>query len=228
MANSPALPGTPGIPGILANPLPTPSVPSAPHVVINRIPAENIAMTASGNQLLDGSNWSDWEVEMDLLTGYCDVDGYVKGNIKHPDPQTNPITAANWDHNDRYAMMILRRNVNANILVHINQCKTAYEAWQTLQAVFETRNEGVAMSYAKMLYELRAREGDNIDEHITLLKKYLDCVNSMHDENFYINDTLFKGVITSLLPQSWEAFLMPYIGMCTAYNKQDPKNAYKT
>jgi hypothetical protein len=180
-------------------------------------------MTTSGNLLLDGTNWQDWRVQMNILMSICYIDKYINGIIARPDQDEDPVGAANWDHNDKYAMYILRRNISQPQLIHINHCKTSNQVWQTLEAIFETRNEGTAISYQRTLFECRARDGDNIDEHINLCKKYVDRINNTRDENFSINDANFKGILISSLPPSWDAFTQQYIGMKSAYDKQDQK-----
>src|ERR1700730_14008376 len=107
---------------------------------------------------MDGTNWPDWEVQMNILTSYCDIDKYVKGTLPHPDPQVvDPIAANNWDHDDKYAMLILHLNITQALLIHVNQSKTSSQMWQTLQAVFETHNKGTAISYQHILFECWAR-----------------------------------------------------------------------
>ena len=178
-------------------------------------------MTSSRNLLMDGTNWSNWEVQMNILMSICNIDKYVKGYIDRPNPMEDKEGTNNWDHNDKYAMFVLRWNIVPQQLIHINQCATSNEIWETLQAIFETRNEGTAISYQRTLYECRACDGDNIDDHINQLKKHVDRLNSIHDESFTISDSNFKGILITSLLASWDPFTQQYIGMRSAYDRQD-------
>src|ERR1700730_1564675 len=180
-------------------------------------------MTSSRNLLMDGTNWSDWQVQMNILMSICNINKYVKGYVDRPNPMEDEKGANNWDHNDKYAMFVLRWNIVPQQLIHINQCATSNEIWETLQAIFETRNEGTAISYQRTLYECRAHDGDNIDDHINQLKKHVDRLNSIHDESFTISDSNFKGILITSLPASWDPFTQQYIGMRSAYDRQDQK-----
>jgi len=72
------------------------------RVVIDRIAPESAAMTSSGNLLMDGTNWSDWEVQMNILMSICNIDKYVKGYIDCPNPMEDEVGVNNWDHNNKY------------------------------------------------------------------------------------------------------------------------------
>jgi hypothetical protein len=76
-------------------------------------------MTSSGNLLMDGTNWSDWQVQMNILMSICNIDKYVKGYVGRPNPMEDEKGANNWDHNDKYAMFVLRRNIAPQQLIHI-------------------------------------------------------------------------------------------------------------
>jgi hypothetical protein len=81
----------------------------------------------------------------------------------------------------------------------------------------------MTISYQRILFECQVCDGDNIDEHLNLLKSYVDRINYIQDDNFTISDARFKGIVISSLLPSWDTFTQQYIGMHAAYNKQDPK-----
>lgn len=56
-------------------------------------------------------------------------------------------------------------------------------------------------------------DDDDINEHLTTLKKYWEHLNLVDDNNFKIPEVQFKIQIVSLLPPSWDNFTRPYISI---------------
>jgi hypothetical protein len=67
----------------------------------------------------------------------CDLTEYVLGNIIHPNPVHDPISAKNWDFNDSYAAMLICENISVSQKVYMGQDNKSYEVWRNLEAIHE-------------------------------------------------------------------------------------------
>ncbi|KAF8237243.1 hypothetical protein L208DRAFT_1157355, partial [Tricholoma matsutake] len=56
------------------------------------------------------------------------------------------------------------------------------------------------------LFHKSADKMTNITDHLNQLKGYWERINAMGNDNFRISDPLFKVIISSLLPFSWDTF----------------------
>lgn len=63
----------------------------------------------------------------------------------------------------------------------------------------------------------------NIEEHLNLLKKYWERTNQLDEEDFKISDVLFKVIILSSLPLSWDVFTESYVGNRKGVTETDLK-----
>ena len=88
----------------------------------------------------------------------------------------------------------------------------SHEMWDCLVAVHESRGHQTIISYIRSLIHTIASEEDNIIDHLATLKKYWDRINQIADDNFKFSDSMFKIIISSSLPPSWDAFMEPYVG----------------
>ena len=52
---------------------------------------------------------------------------------------------------------------------------------------------------------------DNINNHLTILKKYWDCIIQIANDNFKFSDFMFKIIISLSLLPVWDTFMEPYI-----------------
>ena len=108
-------------------------------------------------------------------------------------------------------------------MVHVVQCKTAQTVWQNLEAIHESKGHQTIISIIRNLFHTKAEEGSNITEHLAKLKEYWERINQINEDNFRISDTLFKIIISSSLPLSWDTFTESYVGGCKGIIETDPK-----
>jgi len=108
-------------------------------------------------------------------------------------------------------------------MVYVGQCATSYEMWGSLVAVHESKGHQTTISYMRNLFHTTTEEGDDISDHLNKLKQYWEKLNLLGDNNFKISDLLFKIIISSLLPPSWNAFTKMYVGGQAAIIDTDPK-----
>ena len=174
-------------------------------------------------QPLTENNWITWHEHMLRLAAVCEIDQYLLGKIPRPDQVTDPIGYANWGCNDSNACYLLSVNVDEGPLIYVERKPTSYDMWQSLLDVYETKSHQTIVTVIRNLFHTIATDQDNILDHVITLKKYWEYVNLMDDDDFRISNIFFKVILSSSLPESWDTFTEPYVGIRKGVDKNDPK-----
>jgi hypothetical protein len=148
-------------------------------------------------------NYNDWCNGIKWLFIIHQVERYVDGSIPRPDPEHDPIRAANWAQNDAFACLIITSNIHTTQMKHTNPCGTSYEMWKALRAVHEPRRYQTLINNIRILFRCSAEEGADIPRHLDLIKDTWECINALGSGRFQISDLFFKTIIASSLPPSW-------------------------
>jgi hypothetical protein len=139
---------------------------------------------------------------MKCMLRYCCIEEYIVGTIYHPENDID--STKNWDYNDNYTQMMIVNNITSMEMVHIGQCKNAKAMWNSLETVHKSKGHQTIVSVIQNLFHTHATEDNNISDHLNKLKEYWERINMMNDKNFMISDPLFKVIISSSLPLSWD------------------------
>jgi hypothetical protein len=166
--------------------------------------ATAIAKLSDQHHLTD-TNWMVWRERITRVLKLCGVAEYVTGTVKRP-VDNDSDDGQNWLFNDNYAQVVIVNNITASEMVHVGQCKTAHEIWDNLEAVHESKGHQTIVSIIRNLFHTRADDESNVSEHLNQLKKYWEQINQLDEEDFKISDVLFKIIISSSLPLSWDIF----------------------
>ena len=172
---------------------------------------EATAISKMAEQLND-SNWIVWCEKMHRIFKVTEVLPYIDSTLPCLDPNTHPDDWKAWNSNDSFAQCLITSNVSDNQMIHIGRVKTAYETWQNLSAVYVPKGHQVATAVLRTYYDTRAREGDDIVQHLSELKELWERLNLFGDKAYQISDTTFKSHIASSLPPSWDTFTESYVG----------------
>ena len=70
---------------------------------------------------------------MSLLV-LCEVESYVRGEMKQPDKEQDPVRFDNWKKNNSYAKHLITQNVGDKAIIHIQYGTTSHIAWKSLEA----------------------------------------------------------------------------------------------
>ena len=138
----------------------------------------------------------------------CGVAEYIEGNILRPKDETD---AKNWDFNDDYAKVLIQNNITQSQMIHTSHHTTASAKWASLQAMHEPKGHQTTMAVMRNLLRTVADEDTNIPEHLNMLKANWERLNSMGTQHLHISDIIFKVVVSSSLPKSWDAFTRTYV-----------------
>jgi hypothetical protein len=155
------------------------------------------AITKVTGDGLKGPNWVTWQVRMLSLLALCEVEPYVRGEIKQPKEEDDPVGHANWKKNDNYAKHLITQNVGDEPIIHIQHGSTSHVAWKNLEAIYEDKSQETAVAIIRNLWHTTAEDEDDIGEHLTNLKKYWERLNLVDDKGFKIPEVQFKITIIS-------------------------------
>jgi len=170
---------------------------------------------------LNENNWIAWQAKMKTALETYGVLNYIAGTVTHPDINMDHQGWKNWGSNNAYTHMQIQCNLQDVQMVHINQCKTAFEMWRSLEGVHDNKGHQALVIYMRNLYCLTTKEGDNIVEHLNKMKEGCKHINLMGDTHFYIPNITFKLLICQSLPQLWDNYMDAYIGSQT-FTAEDP------
>ena len=95
--------------------------------------------------------------------------------------------------------------------------------WTNLTSIHASTNCLVLTGHLRALVALSNQEGTNIVDHLYQLKYCWDQLRKFRDKNYCISETLFKGLIASSLPPSWDQFTNPYVVGQLDEETMDPK-----
>ena len=187
---------------------------------IERVQAREGSAITKLSEPLTENNWMGWQQRMRRVLRLCGILAYAEGKVPIPE---DPKGAKNWEFNDNYAQVMIINNITQDETVHVSQCLTAKAMWDSLEAIHETKGHQTIVSIIRNLFHTKANEESNIGEHLNLLKKYWERINQLDESDFKISDVLFKVIISSSLPLSWDAFTESYVGGRKGVTETDPK-----
>jgi len=191
--------------------------------------AEGAAVTKSG-KILDSQskNWSAWSQSMALLFKLFKVQGYVLGKVPCPDTQNDPVGAENWGYNDTFAQLLITSNIAPSERVHTNGCPMSNRMWLSLQSMHESTSHLILTTHLRTLMNTTAAEGNNITDHISKLKQCWDQLSLFGDKNYRVSEFLFKRIIASSLPESWDQYTDQFVAGQLDFVDTDPKKNIDT
>jgi len=187
---------------------------------IERLQAREISAISKLTEPLNESNWTVWKERMKRVLLLCRVDKYATGSIPRP---TEVEAGETWDYNDNYAQVIIVSNISSTEMVHVSQCNTASAMWKSLIAVHEAKGHQTMIAVIQNLLHTIAEENSDINIHLNKLLGYWERIALIDDEDFRISDPMFKVIVSSSLPESWDHFTESYVSGRKGIVENDPK-----
>ena len=218
--NAPGLNAPEHAPGPAApNPLPPLQIPPAANAplppAIEIFKAPDLSFLTSTIQPLnkEKGNWVNWSHQMNRIFQILDTQAYIDGHVSLPDPAIYPDAARNWRYNNTFLIMIINNHIIESEQIHTNDCKTAHATWENLRKYHELSSYQIWIDKCRVLELMKAKEGDNIPEHLMKVKKQWETIKLFGKERYHkmFNDTLFKKAIVTSLLRSWDSFCASYI-----------------
>ena len=142
------------------------------------------------------------------------------GTLPEPDEATDRDYNEAWSFNDSYAQVFITKNLDDSQILYVVCHQMSNEMWMALCVIHEVSGHQTAIALQRALFRTLADEGDDVIKHLTKLKKLWERLISFGIQEFNLSDVLFKGIITSSLPLSWDIFTKPYVRILEG---QDPE-----
>lgn len=156
--------------------------------------------------LLAEDNWQSWRDDILLTLRICGLGDYVNGTIKCPDVATDPVGADNWEYNDTYTKKVIRDRLSQGQKFYTSNCETAEEMWSNLKAIHQPCSDQTENRLMRELTEMKAKDGDNIIEHLAKFKQLWDHITVICQADLPLSPELFKWFLVYSLPASWDEF----------------------
>jgi hypothetical protein len=199
--------------------------PMATPLAITRIQVPQSAAVTKAGELLDSQakNWSGWSQAMELLFDLFGIQEYVSGTVARPDAAEDPTSTRNWKHNDTFARLLITSNIANSEKIYTNGCMSAHHMWTNLQTMHESKSHLILTTHLRTLMTSFATDDDNIPKHLTKLKQCWDQLSLFGDTKYRVSKFLFKRIIASLLPESWDQFTDQFVAGQLDIVKTDPR-----
>jgi hypothetical protein len=193
---------------------------------IEKLQAQEILTIAKLNKQLNDTNWTVWKERMGCVFRLCRVEKYAVGTIPKP---ADTASAEIWEYNNNYTQVIITSNITSTQMIHVSQYNMSGNMWKSLIAVHEAKGHQTMIAVIQNLLHTIAGENADINEHLNTLLGYWECIVLIDNDNFHISDPMFKVIISSSLPQSWDHFMESYIsGGRKGMVKNNPKKLIRS
>jgi len=186
-----------------------------PHVIITKIQISDVATAIAFLKPLDAkkNNWETWSDTILLALELVKATGIVDGTTPKPNLDTDPEAADNWNYNDVYIKMLIRTHVADSELMHIRSSQTSRHMWNALKKLHQLTTYQIFTDKLRVFQEIKAKNRDNIPDHLMKLKKQWEEVQYFHKElnRKSFDDSFLKQQIVVSLPRSWDNFTSNYV-----------------
>jgi hypothetical protein len=145
------------------------------------------------------------------------------GKVIHPNTADDPISAKNWVYNDTFACLLITSNIANNEKIYTHACMSSHQMWANLQSMHESKSHLILTTHLCTLMMTIATDDDNIPDHLTKLKQCWDQLSIFRDTNYRVSKFLFKCIIASSLPNSWDQFTDQYVTSQLDFVDTDPR-----
>ena len=117
---------------------------------------------------LNNSKYPDWEWHWTMLLDYEDLTGYIDDTT--PRPTTDEAVIENWTKNDKMARIAICMKLELDQRIHVQNEKTAKEAWEALREQYFTVNSKKRCAANKKHNSLTSKLGTPMRVHIAQFK----------------------------------------------------------
>jgi hypothetical protein len=77
--------------------------------------------------------------------------------------------------------------VKDNIILHIRECKTSHETWETLKGLYETMNTNRVLFLKSKLLSIKMEENENISKFLSRIKELKDKLGDIGEKIYSID-----------------------------------------
>eukprot|EP01018_Ginkgo_biloba_P022452 Gb_27180 [translate_table: standard] len=125
--------------------------------------------------MLEGSNYSTWEIRMKDIFTLKKLWKVVSGVISKPGASSPPTPAElraqeQFEDVDQEVVTMICMSVNDDCLSHVKDATTSKQACDNLKVIYDTGNESQVLYLRNELYGMKMSEGDLVTSHIAQIK----------------------------------------------------------
>jgi hypothetical protein len=137
-------------------------------------------------------NWHKWKERMKRVFFNCDITGYVRGDVEHPNESIDPEGAPNWYKNNSWVQQIIIHNITSSQMNHIGSKTSAKDMYSALSVTHKNKAHQTVNHIQCLLYETKLLDADDLLKHLDILKSYRDRINRFPNKEFHVSDTQLK------------------------------------
>ncbi|KAG6500760.1 hypothetical protein ZIOFF_040613 [Zingiber officinale] len=155
-----------------------------------------------GMMLLNQSNYRIWKTCMEsYLVGEDLWDVVVINGVVAPeDAPANAEVLKNWKQRNAKAKFVLKRSISHEIFEHIMGCASAREIWDTLDRLFNKKNEARLQLLENEL-AVAKQDGMSCSEFFLKVKNLCSEISLLNPEKKISNARLKRYIIRGLRPE---------------------------
>ncbi|KAG6505768.1 hypothetical protein ZIOFF_038133 [Zingiber officinale] len=155
-----------------------------------------------GMMLLNQSNYRIWKTCMEsYLVGEDLWDVVVINGVVAPeDAPANAEALKNWKQRNAKAEFVLKRSISHEIFEHIMGCASAREIWDTLDRLFNKKNEARLQLLENEL-AVAKQDGMSCSEFFLKVKNLCSEISLLNPEEKISNARLKRYIIRGLRPE---------------------------
>ena len=136
------------------------------------------------------------------------VEAHILDSATKPtDDQMSKL--AEWKHKDEIAKVLLCGSINDDQVIYLSQDDPAATYWDNLKSVHKVKGQQTITALKWMLYKKAVNRDEEILAHIIKMRQ---LHAKLHQLGSVVPEPEFQNVLISSLPQSWEGFILTFMG----------------
>jgi len=149
---------------------------------------------------LSDRNYRTWKTEIKWLLKGRGLLSYALGEITLSDTATAADKKLHQSNDDK-ALATIGLSLEIDQQIHIEDCKSAHEAWQTLEQIHEPKSRVRIMQLKKAFYHLQMKGDEHMSAYTARAKV---AATNLRDANAEVKDEDFAYTILTGLPDDYE------------------------
>ena len=174
---------------------------------------------------MDGSNYALWAFVLKNILIAKDLWDIVSGEEKRPEnptiitpsrgiassSSTSTVSSTSseaqkkFDKRNAQALSLISLSIKRNLLTSIRYATSAKQAWDTLESMYDVKNEARILALRNELSRLKMNDNDNLLDHLNKLKSIVNQLETMGDT---IKDSQIVSIALNSLSSNYANFVM--------------------
>lgn len=147
---------------------------------------------------LSNNNYAHWSFKMRVLL--------VKENCLDVIEGEKPTVMSQefWDDMNKKAYYHIVMHLEDNQLVHIKKCKTAREAWKSLQSYHQKSTLSSRIRLTRKIFKAQLELGGNMENHLENMMNWFDELSAMGEP---LSDRVLVTILLSSLNEDYDTLI---------------------